>query len=357
MSDFKLHIVNICNRIQIYATTQKHNLMSIIPNKKIAIYQYNKYHTEVILPFVEIFDIFKCSTDFVCQIDIYTNEHDLSWIDFYKSKFDNDNINYYEINQIYKSKISYDRIIMITSNETIDINFYEQNKNKIILMHHKFQEQSRYHGCTNLYMSENILKKSRLSNVYTFCPIPSLRLNSSNEYLYLFGIIGTLDPLVHDFVQIRDFFEKTELINFKVLIIGRSIYHINKLVKTFSNTIKEKIIFMENIQVDQMLTEISKCKFLAIIPIPNSKYCKFVMSGTIPLSFLTEKPLIINKIMANLFDLPTNSCVAYDIFSNVSDDIINMSEEKYTLLQNNMILHSEFIKQKNILTIKNILLH
>jgi hypothetical protein len=86
---------------------------------------------------------------------------------------------------------------------------------------------------------------------------------------------------------------------------------------------------------DQMNTYINVMDFITIFPIKNGQYHNQTMSGTIPLAFNNNKPLIIDKQMNSLFNF-TSVILYQDSIIEILDTISKMSSIDYNNIITNV---------------------
>jgi len=297
---------------------------------RIAYYEQNKYHTEILCVFLNYFG---------SNITVYNNKDMSDWIKYYKSIFNFEHKNHLLlINEIDK----YDKIIIGSSSDTGELlvkDIYEKNKSKFIFVCHLKKDLDTIYN--NLIVLTPINKTNK--NNYIL-PIFSAKQNILIKKETIIGIIGRFKYKNRDDNQIIQLIKTNLNKNFKIHIYSRHIDYITNSIKELEINYPNKIKLFYGLKTIDLINHFDQLKFLWILTSNESFYYKDRLCGMIPLSFNFNVPSIIPKELNQIYKI--KNCVEYKNDIGI-DQIINYPN--YEELVNNLIIEKkEIIKNNNI---------
>jgi len=298
---------------------------------KIAYYEENDYHTEILGTFLIKFDN--------CEITVY-NTHDKSeWMQYYK------NICGFDLKpaeMLIDNYDQYDKIIIGTSTNTK--NFLDKlDKNKLL---HKLLFVCHLKEDLHICPQSNTIVLTPLNNTNAttyILPINNLYNDIHKKRNNIIGIIGRFKNNNRDSSELVNLIEKYNKYNFSFYLFSRHIKFVpNQLIelqKKYPNRIK---IFLK-VKTKELIEYFKVIKYLCPLNNDNSIYCKDRLTGIIPLSYNFNIPLIINKKLANVYNIQsgfTYEKSIIEIFENIIaiDDKLYSDKIKYLLREKENII-------------------
>ena len=177
-----------------------------------------------------------------------------------------------------------------------------------------------------------------------------------------FIIVGNIQSKRKNFLILFDIVEKlinNKIFNFHVTIIGGNIENKLKILLNKNHTSKY-VTFTGRIPYDIMYEYISKSDFLLPLLDPNRHilYLNEKTSGSFQLVYGFNIPMIIQKNFAEKYEFNNSNSIIYnnnDDFFNKLNYSINMKNDEYIFLKNNLKKKIKNIEKNSIENLKLIL--
>jgi len=283
---------------------------------KIAYYEENDYHTEILGTFLTKFDN--------CEITVY-NTHDKSeWIQYYKNIWGFDLKPAETLIDNYKL---YDKIIIGTSIST-ELFLDKLDKNKLLdkllyVCHLKENLNNEIQDKTIVLTPLN-----KTPNNYCILPINNLYNDVFPKKDNIIGIIGRFKNNNRDSNELVNLIENYKCHNFSFYLFSRHIKFVPRqlieLQKKYPNHIK---IFLK-VKTKELVEYFKVIKYLCPLNDDNSIYCKDRLTGIIPLSYNFNIPLLINKKLANIYNIQSGFIYEKSIIE-IFENIIAIDDQLY----------------------------
>ncbi|AYV85717.1 MAG: hypothetical protein Satyrvirus33_7 [Satyrvirus sp.] len=306
---------------------------------KIAYYEENSYHTEIMGTFLQYF------SNLDAEIVVY-NTSDKSYTVNYFQKYCNfvlkphtELLNDYEL---------YDKIVIGSSAETKDfvakIGNIDYDK-YIFVCHHpndiKYDIKSVY---------KNIIVVTPLncinSNVKYIMPIHNYFMDIIPKEENILTIIGRFKDTNRDTYDLINLINNYAYLNFKIYIFSRAKKFIPKILFRLSEIYPQKLQIFLKINSEKMEHYLKQTKYILPLVNKNSWYHKDRLSGSIAMAYNYNIPLIIDERLRNIYNI--EHCVVYtNSLSEIIHKVVNASTENYN------ILVSKFVESKNKIVEEN----
>jgi hypothetical protein len=316
---------------------------------KIGIIEFNSCHSETLLSWIEYIN----NKNY--NYNIFVKNKKNNWLDYYNSLI-NFRSKILLINNLDFMIDEYD-ILFINTSHIVDTNndlfkkMIEYNK-KIIFIHH-YDKPLFKNTINNIIVTpllKKYIKKKTKSDIINYIlPIFKFKKISKEEFKYLFCFIGNMRH--RNLINFEKILELSINYNFKILYIGN-----NFGLENFNLNKYKNFVHFSNLNSIDFIEKLSYVKYL--LPIVNTKKCysKKRLTGIIPLGINFNIPLIINSIIANIYNFNNLNSIIYNDknFVEIIIKIIN-KEYDYISLKNNLSKMNEKIIKNNNEILDNII--
>lgn len=289
----------------------------------------------------------------------------------------NDNIKVFEFNRITFDKVfkdydftKYERIIYNSkrvyciNSEGLDLYEYydvipEGNKDNIYIQHHidKIKDFYKPNQIVLANPSKNPELEKLIVNPHYFGEF-KLK-NYKNQDIVNFISVGELSKKRRNsnllISSVKDL-HNSGLSNFKVTIIGRG------EIDDIDTEIKKYFEILGRVDYQTMFGCLNKADFILPLLDPeiedHKRYMDSGTSGTFQLVYGFNKPCIIHKTFADIYGFYEKSSIIYESNDNLSESMhraINMTNEEYINMQENLSSDVQIMEKHSLLNFKKIL--
>jgi hypothetical protein len=301
---------------------------------KIAYYEPNYYHSEILASFLEYFKRYPC------QLTIYYNEDLSQWIIYYRQFY------HFEIKPLklfFSEYTLYDHIII----GSFDIRSSKITHHSKIVIAHLAVE----------------IKKIRNAHIIVLTPL----IYRPNFY-YILPVHRFIDTYTHkkiDFVIVgkiyNDFRDVQDLINllnsnfkFSLHIFIRKIekfieHELIPIVQKYSN-----VIIHENVNAQDLEEYLKSTKFILPFVKKNGPYHNDRLTGSIALAYNYLLPPILDRKTQNIYQI-SGSLVYENSIMEVIPQALQMSSSEYARMVDQLRVDREKIVNNNIQILEKIL--
>lgn len=311
---------------------------------KIGYYEENTYHTEILGAFIEPF-FENPENEFI----VYNSLDKSEWVNYYKKIYKFEVKSHLDIiNDISKL----DKIIIGTSTSTIffldklDKNILDFYKHKIFYVTHLKEELTLFDSNKTIVLTPINIKDN---NTYILPINNSYKLINKKDKL-IFGIIGRFKNDNRDSNEIINLILNNKDKNFSIYIFSRHIKFIPNNLFEIQKLYPDKLKIFLKKNTEYIIKICSQIKYLIPLSNKDSIYYKDRLTGIIPLSYNLNIPLIIEKNLANIYNI--NSCIKYN--NSINEVFDNLFNFDYNNLVNNLIVEKNTILLKNNLMLKKL---
>lgn len=259
----------------------------------------------------------------------------------------------------------------------------EYHKNDIIYIYHPFESPYNCFPYYEKIFNKSLIKINKIIDKYDI--IYFLTANDVNKFCNLFGKIITiphtvksltefinlpLTPLINEIYCLPIYnypninkrlneisiigltFHKHKNMKDLLFLINQKKFKINIFTREFDNLISlDQTNLYINCPTEKMISIIRQSKFIAILDHEKSWYHQDRLTGSIPLGYNNEIPLILTKKLNDLYELSGNITYkksikeVWDMINNNKyyDLIKNMRECKNKIIEKNHKILSEII--------------
>jgi len=321
---------------------------------KIAYYEENNYHTEIMGTFLE---------PFLSETIVIFNDGDKSgYINWFKKNINFEIKNTDDFINNYKN---FDIIIIGTSSSfkfydkifiTEQIEQIEQHANpnqKIFLINHLKEDVLKNKNINGIVLSpinklfnqlyilpinnfyKQVEKKWNLEKPITICLIG--RFKDSNRDVY------DLIKLINDYNHL----------NFQIIIYTRHQKFIPDILLKIQKNFKNKIIIHYKSSTDEIINSLQNIMYFCPLSSKDSCYTKDRLTGMIPLSYNFNTPLLLDEQTNSHYNLKA-PIIYKNSICEIIEKICKLREDEYNQLITNSIKEKEQIYKFNLDIIKNI---
>ena len=319
---------------------------------KIAYYEENKYHTEIIGFLLEYIIYKNSTTKELFDIVIYNDKDMSNTLNYYKNKYKFKIKNNLLINQDIND---YKYIFIGTSSNTqkIDQSILTDHNNRIIYICHLKDDIRDYYKNIIVLTPLNIISELPISYIK---PIHNLiKYENDNKIIKLtrIVIIGRFKDNNRDILDLINLINNYRQYNFEIIICSRLEKFIPNDLINLSKEYPTYLKILIGLNSNELEKIIINSKFICPLISNNSWYFKDRYSGNIALSFNYNKPLIIQNKLKDMYEI--QNCVSYnENISEIIEDLTNMSNEEYNNVVNNLYKEKIDIINANNLILNNI---
>ncbi len=326
---------------------------------KIAYYEENDYHTEILGTFLEIYNQH--------QITVFNNKDKSDYINYFKTII---NFELVGTDNFFERLYDFDIIIIGTFSECL-INkliwFYTDFTSKNII-----NTNSKIYAVCHLKEDVEQFNKIILTSKINFHCIILTPLNNSIQNKYILplnclyreenknynsdcvtiGIIGRFKDDNRNIDDIVKLVKSHSKLRFKIRIFARHIKFIPDKITRIKNEFPEKIDIVIKAKTNDIIKQIKNINYLCPFTSKNSWYLKDRLTGIIPFALNFNTPLILDKETSQIYNL--NSPLIYnESITEIIDNIVEVSEHQYTELVKKTIEEKNLLVKTNIDTLLN----
>ena len=304
---------------------------------KIAYYEQNNYHTEIMGTFLEYF-----TTNKGCEIVVYNSADKSSTVSYF-NKFCNFALKPHT--ELASEHQLFDKIIIGTSSDCEDFigRASGVDFNKVIYVCHlKSDIRPIYQNIIVLTPLNNLPKTNYLLPIHNY--ITEIVPRKKN----ILTIIGRFKDNNRDTADLVKLITNYNHLDFCVQIFSRVAKFVPKVLFELSATHPTRLRISLKTPSDKMDTYLRKSKFILPLVKKNSWYYKDRLSGSIALAYNYNVPLIMDKQLQNIYG--TDGIFYENSLSEIIETVVKMPDETYNELV------TKFIYNKNQLIARNHLL-
>jgi hypothetical protein len=296
---------------------------------KIAYYEENNFHTEIIATF-----LYNHKDDEICIFnndDISTTINSFVFADNYKI-FNKDLFDL--------SKNSFDRIYISYSHTTDDIYKSIENKDKVyVICHLKSEIKPEFKNVIVLTPINHTPGKT-----HYILPIHGFNIKTrgdNSKKINNICVIGRFKDNNRDYKDIIKFVNHKDN-KLKIQVFSRHPKFIPKEIYDLQKKTPQIISILTKTSTYILNNYILKSNFIFTNVAKDSCYYNDRLTGMIPLAFNLKVPLIMDSKLREIYNI--KSCIEYkDSITEVINKISSMTEEEYNTLV------SDFMIEKNII--------
>jgi len=305
-----------------------------------ALVQLSKKHTEIFGSFIEIIQFYKW--EFTIYYDKDNDPY--TFLNYYSKLFET-SLNILPTAQLQNNYNKYDYFIFTTSADAQNIPEYLKTpkmSNRCIYVNHQASFSLPFMK-KNIQVSPVIQIKD--DTKLLSCIVPFYRKYNklhSNYNSYNLAIIGAirLHQKDKDLSLLLDLLRNPNLkINIYIFMRKmdwRVISNRNKFLRQHPN-----IKFFPGLSTDKMIEKLKEVKFILPLTQKDGWFYWQRLTGTIPLSINLNIPLIMDKKLAKIYNLEDCGLLYENKISEILDQIVSISEEKYYKLIENIVIYKK----------------
>jgi len=308
---------------------------------KIAYYEENNYHTEIIGTFLEPY-----IND---EIIIFNDKDNSGYIDFFKNYI---NFEIKNINLFIDEYLQFDKIFIGSSTSfkylnVIDIQKYKEKFFFITHLKDDLDKYKNYNGyiLTPLNIINNLDFILPINNFYTTL----LDKNYSKISICLIGRFKDKNRNINDLVNLL---ENYNHLNFEIIIYTRHKKFIPNIILNLQNKYgNNKLKIFYKLLINDIIKSLNKITFFC--PLSSNKSCYITdrLTGMIPFSYNFNTPLLLDQETNKIYKL--KSPIIYNnSLCEIIEKICLMDKNTYNKLLENIILEKKKIIKNNNKLIK-----
>ena len=309
---------------------------------KVAYYEENNYHTEILGVF-----LYYCQMNTINMI-VYNDSDKSEYIDYYKKIH---NFELKKIDEIKKEYDEYDYIILGTSYSVDRIkDIYSKIYSKMIPVCHLKENIVSDQQCIILTpLNVKNASCNYILPIHNFNPDTSIQKKKN-----IFTLVGRFKDNNRDTDDLINSLSKCNSQNYEVHLYARHVKFIPKRIFEYSTQNPSKLKIFLKTKTAILEKRIKESKFLLTLVSKNSYYHNDRLSGVIPLAFNYNVPLIMDKNLNNIYGF--SSCLTYDnSLSEILEYAIEMSEDVYNSKIKDVMCEKNIIVNKNNITLSKML--
>jgi len=305
---------------------------------KIAYYEENNYHTEIMGMFLEYFS----NSD--TEITVYNSADMSSSVDYFK-KFSNFSLKLHK--ELINEYDLYDKIIVGSAGNTKDLidKIDQIDYNKFIFICHLSIDIKKQYK--NIIVLTPLNCKIIINPNIKYClPIHNYIKDVVPFKKNILTIIGRFKDINRDTNDLVNLINKYYDLDFTVQIFVRATKFVPKVLLNLSKKYPNKFKIFLKTSSEKMDEYLKMSKYILPLVSKNSWYHKDRLSGNIALAYNYNVPLIIDEQLQEIYQI--KNCITYkNSLSEIIEQIVLMDEQKY----NQMV--SKFIQSKNEIITNN----
>lgn len=301
---------------------------------RIAYYEENNYHTEIMGTFLEPF---KKSDEIV----VYNDQDKSGYVEMF-----NDKINFIIKNTdlLLEEINSFDCVIIGTSSSFKFMNNDKINlmglKPKIIFISHLKNDTEQFKNYNGIVLTPiNII-----GNLKYILPINNYFIDTKKTYnkisICIIGRFKDSNRNVNDIIKLL--LEYPNL-NYEIIIYSRHIKFIPKHLLTLQRFYKDKIKINLDVSISKIIKSIDNITYFCPLSSFKSCYSEDRLTGIIPLSFNYNTPLLLDENTNNIYNLKS-SIIYKKSLCEIIESLCNKTIDEY-----NNILTNTINEKKNII--------
>ena len=313
---------------------------------KIAYYEENNYHTEIMGTFLEYYS----NKGF--EITVYNTCDKSLTVDFFKKKC---NFKVKPHKQIIEDYPDYNIIIVGSAGSCCDFidKLPKINLSNIIFICHNPTEIKPSYQHVIVLTPLNYLPSIN-PNISYILPIHGYITENKNLKKNIFTIIGRFKDANRDYNDLVNLIKKYNQHNFIVHIFSRANKFIPNILLELSRSYPQKLKIFLKFNTEKMDKYIQESKYILPLVSKNSWYHKDRLSGNIAIAFNYQIPLIIDQELKKIYNI--EHCITYqNSITEVIDYVTNLSEDEYQNMVSKIIDHKKKIIESNNLIMNSII--
>lgn len=308
---------------------------------KIAYYEENNYHTEILGTFIEPF-----VSD---EITVYNDSDKSDYINWYKKKI---NFNTEKICNFPNDYLKYDLIIIGTSSsfkyyDKINefYNNYNEKRPFIFFINHLKEDAIKYGNLNGFVLTPlNIV-----NNLNYILPVNNLYKNKNKNYNKLITIclIGRFKDSNRDHNDLIKLINDYNHLNFKIIIYTRHKKFIPDNILDIQKLYKNKITINYKSSTETIINSLENIMYFCPLSSNSSCYTKDRLTGMIPFSLNFNTPLLLDE-ETNLYYKLKSPIIYKKSLCEIIENICNKEKDEYENLISNTIEEKEKICSENL---------
>ncbi|TXJ35248.1 glycosyltransferase [Brachyspira pilosicoli] len=357
----------------VYNTVNKVKINNFVNSKKdknyVLVTELNDVHGEVIPGIVKYF------LDLSYKVDILVTFKQLASgvLNAFKNNenvkifcYDRENL----INIIKNENLSEYKCIFITSYYLYYVssnwpsvkdyikNIDKKNKNMIIMEHHLDLVNEKYIRNNQIAVMHN-LQPNKFPIYINPHYFGDVKITSKSDNIIKFIIVGWIESHRKNFDLLFNGFNKllqNGFTNFKLIIVGKG------NITSDIGLLYKYIDVKGRLNYPDMYKEIEEADFfLPLLDNENpdhDRYLKYGVSGSFQLIYGFRKPCILNRKFAETYGINNDNSILYDNNEDFIESLkkaINMNNDEYFKLQNNLKIYADNLYNKSLENLKYIL--
>lgn len=357
----------------VYNTFNKVKINNFVNSKKdknyVLVTELNDVHGEVIPGIVKYF------LDLSYKVDILVTFKQLASgvLNAFKNNenvkifcYDRENL----INIIKNENLSEYKCIFITSYYLYYVssnwpsvkdyikNIDKKNKNMIIMEHHLDLVNEKYIRNNQIAVMHN-LQPNKFPIYINPHYFGDVKITSKSDNIIKFIIVGWIESHRKNFDLLFNGFNKllqNGFTNFKLIIVGKG------NITSDIGLLYKYIDVKGRLNYPDMYKEIEEADFfLPLLDNENpdhDRYLKYGVSGSFQLIYGFRKPCILNRKFAETYGINNDNSILYDNNEDFIESLkkaINMNNDEYFKLQNNLKIYADNLYNKSLENLKYII--
>lgn len=306
---------------------------------KLAYYEENRYHTEIMGTFLQFFD------EKGWEIYVYNTKDNSATVAYFKKFCQFKQLPH---TQFVKDHQDYDKVIVGSSESMNDIAslFHEDTDyNKFIFVCHQPEYIKKQYINVIVLTPLNLILNLNPHIEYVL-PIHNYIKYRSDKKDVRFTIIGRFKDSNRDVKDLIKLIHYKRELNFTIYIFSRHMKFVPESLFNLEKVYPKRLRIFLRHSSDIMDHFLRSTKFILPLVSANSWYHKDRLSGNISLAYNYNIPLILDKRLRNIYNI--KGCIEYNnSILEVIDQVVDMPDETY----NNMV--NEFVNSKNEIIVNN----
>lgn len=311
---------------------------------RIAYYEENNYHTEIMGTFLEPFK----NSD---EIVVYNNQDKSGYVEMFNEKINfivkNTDLLLDEIN-------SFDIVIIGTSTsfkfvDNEKINFMG-TKPKIVFISHLKNDTDKFKDYNGVVLTPiNII-----GNLKYILPINNFFLDKNKTYDKIrICIIGRFKDSNRNINDIIKLLLEYPNLNYEIIIYSRHIKFVPKHLFTIQRFYKDKIKINLDVPISKIIKSIGNINYFCPLSSSKSCYSEDRLTGIIPFSFNYNTPLLLDENTNNIYNLKS-SIIYKKSLCEIIESLCNKTIEEYNGIVSNTIDEKKIILNNNLNVLNDI---
>lgn len=323
---------------------------------KVALVQLSKKHTEIFGTFIEIFK--KNNYELTIYYDLDNDPY--TFLKYYQKLF-NIKLDIRPTNKLINDKSQFNFFIFTSSADDVRMDPWfklPENSNKCIYVQHQAPHWKPYMK-KNILMSPVIdspeLRQQKSSYIIPF--YKSYDKMHANKDQNNFAIIGAVRPHQKDkdLSLLLELLEKYPDENYKIFVFMRKMDW--RVISRRHPFLKNNphIEFYPGLSTEKMIEKLKHVKFVLPLSKQNGWFYWQRLTGTIPLAINLNMPLIMDKKLAQIYNLEKASITYEKSLCEILNKVLNIKQEDYYKLIENIVIYKKEQYKNNFQEIEKML--